>query len=30
MKDSKKYAEKLLKMFRSLKREYGKVDKAKI
>jgi hypothetical protein len=29
MKDSKKYADKLLKTFRSLKREYGKVDKPK-
>jgi endonuclease III len=29
MKDSKKYSDKLLKLFRSLKREYGKVDKPK-
>ena len=29
MKDSKKYAEKLLKTYRSLKREYGKTNKPK-
>ena len=29
MKDSKKYAEKLLKLYRSRKREYGKVNKPK-
>jgi endonuclease III len=29
MKDSKKYAEKLLKSYRSLKRAYGKVNKPK-
>jgi hypothetical protein len=29
MKDSKKYADKLLKVFRSLKREHGKVTKPK-